>query len=260
MSDLSDIEPEERLQELEHGLAPDLEARGGVLDRVDYARLRKLASTLRNIPRPGTDGDLPPVVVAGWVASYEASQEVIQVVVESGMLRVLKAHSRGISANLSVDTLPQVDRLLLTPAELSTLIALAKTNDLVGTIDLVRVQAGLPDSGRLAAILCVDLGDPGRYDERPKVNEETKIRRLRLGAILGQVATGAAFATANLGLGVNAALAPTLSSGAIAIPTAIAIAGSVFAGLNGLFAALNTLTEELNNHAPTNKGAGRPAR
>jgi hypothetical protein len=55
------------LERLNFEVGPLLEAAGGVLDKFDYNRLRRLGVTLRNIPqvREGQDWDFPPASLQG---------------------------------------------------------------------------------------------------------------------------------------------------------------------------------------------------
>jgi hypothetical protein len=81
----------ESLERLDMKLGAELQARGGVLDRLDYGRLRRLGIQLRNIPKPSGDWDLPPSSLQGWIASFEASKQAFEIASESGLMRLLQA-------------------------------------------------------------------------------------------------------------------------------------------------------------------------
>ena len=72
----------------------ELQAAGGILDRIDYKRVRRLGVQLRNIPKLGNDWDLPPSSLQGWIASFEASVDAVRVASEAGLLRLLQSSSR----------------------------------------------------------------------------------------------------------------------------------------------------------------------
>ena len=67
------------LDRLNFEISAPLEAAGGVLDKFDYNRLRRLGVLLRNIPfvREGQNWDLPPASLQGWIKSYAATVETI---------------------------------------------------------------------------------------------------------------------------------------------------------------------------------------
>jgi hypothetical protein len=97
------------LQHLDFLLRPELERKGGILDRLNYRHVRCLGITLRNIPRPGKDWDLPPSNLQGWVASYDATIDVISLAGESGLLPLLKNNAEQIRDSLSLGTIPALD-------------------------------------------------------------------------------------------------------------------------------------------------------
>ena len=75
------------LERLDFTLGPNLQAKNGILDRLDYGRLRRLGVQLRDIPLPSEDWDIPPSSLQGWVESYDATIESVRVASTSGFFR-----------------------------------------------------------------------------------------------------------------------------------------------------------------------------
>jgi hypothetical protein len=224
----------------------ELEAAGGVLDRLDYGRVRRLGVQLRNIPKPSADWDLPPSSLQGWVASFRASTDSLEVASESGLLRLLQAHADEIRAVLSREMLPAIDRDIADAKTIDDLIAVAKDHDRLKGLDLQRWQGRLPSEAELARALVVQLGVTVTWPERPKVDEATGLRRLKLGALIGQVALGGALAVGNIALGVVGGLVTSVAGmTGSAIPLTVGLLGSTYAGFNGLLSAVDKLVDAL---------------
>lgn len=224
----------------------ELEAAGGVLDRLDYGRVRRLGVRLRNVSKPSADWDLPPSSLQGWVDSFRASTDSLEVASASGLLRLLQTHADEIRAVLSQEMLPAVDRDITDARTLDDLIALAKEHDRLKGLDLQRWQCRLPSETELARALVVQLGVTVPWPERPKVDEETGLRRLKLGALISQVALGGAVAVGNMALGaVGGVVTSVAGMTGSAIPLVVGLLGSTYAGFNGLLSAVDKLVDAL---------------
>jgi hypothetical protein len=232
------------LERLDMTVGPTLAAAGGVLDRLDYHRLRRLGVQLRNIPSPSDDWDLPPSSLQGWIASFEASTESLRVASESGLLRVLQSHADEIRAALSREMIPALDQEIVDSKTLDDLIALAKQHDRLKDFDVEDFHAKLPSSGELARILVVLLGTSVTWNERPKVDAPTGRRRLKVGALIGQVALGGALAVTNLSLGAFGVIT-SIPGMVISIPLTLGLVGSTYTGFNGLLSAIDKLADAL---------------
>jgi len=222
------------LDQLNMTIGAELEAAGGILDCLDYNRLRRLGVQLRNIPKPSDDLDLPPASLQGWIASYEASIESLRIVSESGLLRLLQSHSDDIRAALSLEIIPAIDQEIVDLETIDELITMAKDQNRLKHLDFEKLQESLPSNAKLAQNLVVPLGLCIRYDERWKVDESTGLKRLKLGTLIGKVALGGALAVANLSFGAVGGIA--------SIPGIIA---STYTGVDGMLSAIDKLTDAL---------------
>lgn len=221
-------------EHLSSKIGAELNAAGGVLDKLDYNRLRHLGVTLRNIPRvrKDHDWDLPPAVLQGWIKSYSATLDTIRMAEEAGLTSVLQENSAEIRALLSPEVIPLLDRYVISKEdfekELEELISLAKASD--------AVRLSLPhyvtSDEELAHILVVDLYSSVQFRDRPIVDKKVGMKRLQIGALIGKVAVGGALTVANLSIGALAGVVtalPTLSLGSVA--AALGIATSCYTGL-----------------------------
>jgi hypothetical protein len=108
-----------------------------------------------------------------------------------------------------------------------------------------RLRDSLPSSADLARVLVVELGVSVLWTERPKVTEETGMRRLKLGALIGQVALGGALAVGNLSLGVIGGVITSIPGITGSIQLTLGLIGSTYTGFNGLLSAIDKLSDAL---------------
>jgi len=218
---------------LDFEIGPELEAPGSVLDKLDYNRLRRLGTTLRNIPnvREDTDWDFPPSSLQGWVASYDAAVQVVQIAAQSGIMSVLQAKSEEIKAILSPEIIPSLDAHILRRERIEDMIADAKALKVIRDFDLEKFYSIAVSREAIARAIVVSLDETVAYDLRPKVDANVGMKRLQVGALIGKAAAGGALAVANLALGVLAGLShmPAIV-GSVSI--AVGIVGSAYTGLS----------------------------
>ena len=117
------------LERLDFHVSSRLQAHGGILDRLDYGRLSRLGVQLRDIPSPRDNWDIPPSSLQGWVESYAATVESVQLSESIGLLTVLAEASDEIRQVLSIETLLALDAQIVEPKELKELIDRAKAKD-----------------------------------------------------------------------------------------------------------------------------------
>ena len=215
----------------------ELQAAGGILDRIDYKRVRRLGVQLRNIPKLGNDWDLPPSSLQGWIASFEASVDAVRVASEAGLLRLLQSSADEIHASLSREIIPAMDDAIADPKTLDELLKAAKDDDRVKHVDLEQWQARLPSDADLARIMVVQLGVSVTWNERPKVDTPTGMKRLKLSALIGQMALGGALAVGNIALGVVGGVITSIPGVMGAIPLTLGLVGSAYTGLNAVLTA-----------------------
>lgn len=238
------------LEHLEMAVGAELQAQGGILDRLDYRRIRQLGVRLRNIPAPSDDWDLPSSSLQGWVGSYDASLEIVRIMAEAGLERLLRSHSSEIREALSVEILPCIDAAIAGRPALDMLVKRAKDEDLVRRVDFTNRAAEAPSREALAEYLVVQLDVGVTWPERPKVDERVGMRRLKLGALIGQMALGGALAAANVSLGVVAGVLSSIPAIVGNVPIAAGMIGSTYTGLNGLFSALDKVADALKTRGP----------
>ena len=233
------------LERLDFHVGPQMQALGGILDRLDYGRLRRLGVVLRNIPRPGEDWDLPPSSLQGWVASYGATIESVRIAQRSGLLTLLKDSSDEIREHASVEALPAIDVQIVDRKTLAELVEYAKVDDRFKTFDFDRFSSSAPSEEDLARALVVEINASTSYQERPKVDKGTGLRRLQVGALIGKAATGGALAVANLSLGVLGGLSVVPSVALTSIPIAAGLVTSAYTGLAAAFDAVEKIATAL---------------
>lgn len=226
-------------------LGPELQALGGILDRIDYNELRSLGNQLRNIPHVSDDWNLPHSSLDGWVSSYRASKRVVGIAWESGLFRLLQECDEEIREALSPEIIPAVDAELVGKDAMYQMIESAKKSDRVKNFDPERFQADAPSEESLAHALAIKIGVHLSWSERPKVDEGTGKNRLKIGAILGQGVLGGALAGVNLSLGVLGNYIPHLAAMVGQVSTTVGIAASTYTGLSKVFEAVEKLAGEL---------------
>ncbi len=187
---------------LDMRLGSELQALGGILDKIDYNEIRRLGNQLRNVPHVSDDWDLPPASLADWVTSYRASMRVVVVARESGLLKLLQEHDEEIREVLSPECIPATDAELAGKDAIYEMIDFAKKSGRMKSFDPERFQADAPSEDDLARALVVRVDLNLSWQERPKVDEGTGKSRLKIGAIVVQGVLGGALAGVNLSLGV----------------------------------------------------------
>ena len=147
------------LDSLDFHIGSQLHAQGGILDHLDYRRLRRVGVQLRDIPTPHPleDWDIPPSSLQGWVQSYAATIESVQIAQTSGLLALLKEWSDEIRQALSVETLSALDAQIIEQKTLEELIEHAKAKDRFKDIDFARLAPS------------VRLGSPLWAPSRPRL-------------------------------------------------------------------------------------------
>jgi hypothetical protein len=219
-------------QRLDFELGPPLEAAGGILDKLDYSRLRRLGMLLRNIPHihEDQDWDFPPASLQGWIASYSATVEAVQMATRSGMIPIIGPKSDKIRALLLPAIIPSLDAYIVPREGSEEMIALAKEYRGFENFDFEKFSSNAGSREEIARAVVVMLDESVPYRDCPKVDEKVGFKRLQIGALIGKAATGGALAVANFSLGVLAGLSvlPTLVG---SVPIAVGIIGSAYTGL-----------------------------
>lgn len=233
------------LERLDFHVGPRLQAYDGILDHLDYRRLRRLGAQLRDIPGPRDDWDIPPSSLQGWVESYAATIESVQLSESSGLLRVLAEASDEIRQVLSIEALPALDAQIIDPKELEELIERAKAKDRFKDFDFEHFMASAPSKVEVARALVVQINVSTSWSERPKVDQPTGLRRLQVGALIGKAATGGALAVANLSLGVLGGLSVIPGIALTNIPIAVGLVTSTYTGLAAAFDAVEKIANTL---------------
>ncbi|HLZ77130.1 hypothetical protein [Phenylobacterium sp.] len=235
------------LEHLQVHLGSQLEASGGVFDRLDYNRLRCLGVVLRNRPHvhPDSDWDFPPSSLQDWVKSYEATRDVVRMTTESGLASLLAANADAIRTSLSKDMIPAIDALVIEETTIEGMIAAAKVKNLFTNEGIGITLSISPTGDQLAEALRVELHESIRWAERRKVDPATGAKRLQLGALIGKAAAGGALATANLALGALAGLHAMPSLNLSSVTIVLGVVGSSYTGLAGACDALRAIGEVL---------------
>lgn len=233
------------LERLDFRVGPELQAFDGILDHVDYRRLRRLGVQLRNIPSPSDDWDIPPSSLQGWIESYAATIESVQISGESGLFTLLKETSDDIRNVLSIQSLPALDAEIVGQKKLEELIDNAKAKDWYKDADFEKFISSAPSKEDLARILVVQLNVSTSWQERPKVDKSTGLKRLQVGALIGKAATGGALAVANLSLGVLGGLSVVPGIALTNIPIAAGLVTSTYTGLTAAFDAVEKIATAL---------------
>lgn len=233
------------LERLDFHIGGQLHAYDGVLDHLDYGRLRRLGVQLRNIPAPRDDWDIPPSSLQGWVDSYAAAIESVHITQSSGLLPLLKDSSDEIRKVLSLETLPALDAQIVEKKNLEELIEHAKAEDRFKDFDFERFSSFAPSNEEVARAIVVQINISTPYQERPKVDRSTGLKRLQVGALIGKAATGGALAVANLSLGVLGGLSVVPAVSLASIPIAAGIVTSTYTGLAAAFDAVEKIASTL---------------
>jgi len=233
------------LERLDFHVGSRLQAYDGILDHLDYQRLRRLGVQLRDIPRPRDDWDVPPSSLQGWVESYAATVESVQISESSGVLALLAGASDEIRQVLSIETLPALDAQIVDPKELEELIDRAKAKDRFKHLDFEKFISSAPSKEEVARALVVQINVSTPWAERPKVDKPAGLKRLQVGTLIGKAATGGALAVANLSLGVLGGLSVVPSIALTSIPIAAGLVTSTYTGLAAAFDAVEKIASTL---------------
>jgi hypothetical protein len=233
------------LERVDFHVGPRLQAYDGILDHVDYRRLRRLGVQLRDIPSPRDDWDIPPSSLQGWVESYAATIESVQISESSGLLALLAETSDEIRQVLSIEALPALDAQIVEPKELEELIERAKAKDRFKDFDFEHFMSSAPSKEEVARALVVQINVSTSWRERPKVDKPAGFKRLQVGALIGKAATGGALAVANLSLGVLGGLSVVPGIALTSIPIAAGLVTSTYTGLAAAFDAVEKIASTL---------------
>jgi len=235
------------LERLDFHIGAQLHAQGGILDHFDYGRLRRLGVQLRDIPDPGEDWDwdIPPSSLEGWVESYAATIESVQIAQTSGLLPLLKESSDEIRQILSIDTLPAIDAQIIDHKKLEELIEHAKAKDRFKDVDYERFASSTPSKEEVARAFVGQINVPYPYQQRPRIDKNDGLKRLQVGALIGKAATGGALAVANLSLGVLGGLSVVPAIALTNIPIAAGLVTSTYTGFAAVFDAVEKIATTL---------------
>jgi hypothetical protein len=237
----------EHFERLDMILGGELQARGGILDQLDYIRLRRLGSQLRDIPKPSEDWDLAPGTLQRWIASFEASKQVFEVMSKSGLMQLLQENGDEIRTALSRNMIPAIDAEIADPATIDEIIASVKAHDRVKQFDFERFRSDAPSKEGIAHALVVELNVHVPYDKRPKVSKKTGLKRLQAGTFIGQAALGGGLAVGNLSLGVVGGIITSIPAILGAVPLTLGLVGSTYTGCNAVLSAVEKLAGTLRN-------------
>ena len=200
---------------------------------------------LRNIPSPRDDWDIPPSSLQGWVESYAATIESVQISEASGLLTLLTDASDEIRQLLALEALPALDAQVVDQKHLEELIDRAKEKDWFKDFDFERFMASTPTKEEVARALVVQINVSTSWPERPKVEKPAGLKRLQVGALIGKAATGGALAVANLSLGVVGGLSIVPGITLTNIPIAAGLVTSTYTGLAAAFYAVEKIASTL---------------
>jgi hypothetical protein len=228
-------------ERLDFLLGPRLQSLGGILDQLDYRRLRRLGVQLRDIPAPDEDWDFPCASLQGWTESYAATVETIRITQESGLLSIMKDTSEEIRELLSTAMIPALDAQIVEPKNIDELIAYAKERDRFKDFDFERFSGSAPSREEIARVIVVPLNVSVTWGERPKVDKSVGAKRLQIGALIGKAAVGGALAVGNLSLGVLGGLSILPAIQPTNVPIAVGIVGSAYTGLAAAFDAIEKI-------------------
>lgn len=229
------------IEHLDFQFGPPLHAKGGILDRLDYSRLRRLGVQLRDIPSPQEDWDFPPSSLQGWVESYSATIEAIQIAQQSGLLPLMKTSSDEIRGLLSLEMIPALDAQIVGKEKIEELIKDAKESDRFKDFDYERFSSQAPSKEEIARVVVVQLDVSLSWNERPKVDKGTGLKRLQIGALIGKAAIGGALAVGNLSLGVLGGMSVLPAIALTNVPIAAGLIGSAYTGLSAAFDAVEKI-------------------
>jgi hypothetical protein len=157
----------------------------------------------------------------------------------------LQSHTDEIRSALSRDILPAIEETIADAKTLDDLITLARDHDRMKELSFESLQSGLPSDAALARALVVQLDGNMSWDDRPRVDETIGLRRLKVGAAIGQVALGGALAVANIGLGAFGLLTSIVGLSCGQVPLTVALVGSTYTGFNGLLSGLDKVADAL---------------
>lgn len=236
-----------QIELLDSHVGPELQVFGGILDRLDYTRLRRLGVQLRDIPKPREEWDLPPSSLQGWIQSYAATIETVHHAQSVGLLPLIKKNSEQIRDILSFETVPSLDADLVGEEVLAALIEDAKKENRFKELDIELFLSKTPTREELAQALRVQLDVTIRFDERPKVEERVGLKRLQIGALIGKVATGGALAVGNISLGVLGGLSFLQAVSPTNVQTAVGLVTSAYTGFSAAFDAIEKIAIALKN-------------
>ena len=229
------------IERLDFHVGSQLQAYGGILDNLDYARLRRLGVLLRNIPKPTDNWQIPPSSLLGWIESYKATLECITISKNSGILQLLIDSSEDIRQLLSFETVPALDAQLIGEKELSDLIAQAKSEDKFVNFSFEHFMSVAPTEEDIARFIVVQVNYPTPYQAEPKMEKSIGLKRLQVGALIGKAATGGALAVGNIALGVLGGLSILPAVAPTEIPIAAGLVTSTYTGLAAAFDAIEKI-------------------
>jgi hypothetical protein len=227
------------IEHLNFHIGPLLESRGGILDKLDYHRLRQLGVKLRNIPtvREDQDWDFPPASLQGWIKSCSAAVQAVQIASESGLLSIIDKRWEEIRVLLSPAIIPSFDAYLIGAENIERgkerieqMIDHAKQYTGFPNFDFQKFSSNAASNEAIARVLIVTLDEAVRWDERPRVDQNVGAKRLQIGALIGKAAAGGALVVTNLSVGALAALSILPAFGGN-VPFALGIVGSACTGL-----------------------------
>ncbi len=215
------------------------------LDRVDHNQIKRIQARLidarQQFARPLRTNEL--ALVLDTRSSYGYLLDELEA---SGLASIIIENETELRQVASLFTLPLLDVALASRSELDHLLTeLRESKTTLAELDL-----GRKDLDRLQPEVLVSPPASSEHSEPEPVARARRSRRPGWGLIRGltswaQVALGGALAAGNVGIGTVVVVTtglPTL--GLTTAPAAIAIAASVYTGLNGAAKSLHDLSAE----------------
>jgi|GEM_PF-6515316 len=208
------------------------------LGRVDHNRIKRLAIDLLNTRRTlehllPTKQLEPHPFYEPLVIARNTHMHLLDEVRSSGLEDLLRKYAMPLRQAISRETLPQIDAQVLSLAEIDEMIGLTREQDLLSDADFGRQWIDQPIS------ILINI----QIDSQREETSTPDHVRLATGWI--KVLAGGTLAAANLGIGIFAGVVaglPTLGWGMV--PIGIAIAESVFTGLNAAADALRDMSKK----------------
>jgi len=153
----------------------------------------------------------------------------------------MKNSSEEIRGLLSLEMIPALDAHIVAKEKIEELIADAKRPDRIKDFDYERFSSQAPSEEEIAQVVVVQLNACLSWNERPKIDKGTGLKRLQIGALIGKAAVGGALAVGNLSLGVLGGMSVLPAIALTNVPIAAGLIGSAYTGLSAAFDAVEKI-------------------